>query len=260
MKTTLLGCAALSLLSVSAFGADMAVPPAPHVPLPPPFSWTSCYGGAHIGGSTTRKDITDPVQLAQDSVLGAGTTVGVTTVTNNSTGVLAGAQIGCDYQFYSNLVLGVEGALSGSTMKSSTTVGFPLGFPGETGVVSSKTDFLPSVTARLGVAIDRVLLYAKGGVAWAGDQTNVVGSVTGTPFSFQGLSTRTGFTGGGGVDWAFGGPWSVNVEYDYYQFGNGSVFMTDSINGFTGPVNTKQSIQVVKMGLNLHLWSSDLGQ
>ena len=134
---------------------------------------------------------------------------------------------------------------------------FPAGFPGDQGVVNAKTDFLPSITARFGVALDRVLLYAKGGVAWSGDETNVIGSVQGTPFSFQGLDTRTGFTAGGGVDWAFSGPWSVNVEYDYYGFGHGNVFMTDSVNGFTGLVDTKQSIQVVKVGLNFHLWSSD---
>ena len=83
------------------------------------------------------------------------------------------------------------------------------------------------------------------------------GTSTGTPCSFQGLDTRTGFTAGGGVDWAFSGPWSVNVEYDYYQFGHGNVFMTDSVNGLTGLVDTKQSIQVVKVGLNFHMWSSD---
>jgi opacity protein-like surface antigen len=255
MKTTLLGCAAASLLSVSAFGADLAVPRV--APVAQPFSWTSCYGGAHVGGSTSHRDITDPVQLAQDTAIGPGTTVGVTTTSFSSVGFLAGAQIGCDYQFYSNLVLGVEGAVSGSTMKSSTNVALPAGFPGDQAAVSAKTDFIPSITARLGVAVDHVLLYAKGGVAWAGDQTNVIGSVAGTPFSFQGLDTRTGFTAGAGVAWAFSGPWSVDVEYDYYQFGHGSVFMTDSINGFTGPVDTKQSIQVVKVGLNLHLWSSD---
>ena len=131
MKTTLLGCAAVSLLSVSAFGADLAVPPAP--PVVQPFTWTSCYGGVHVGGGASRRDVTDPVQLAQDSVLGAGTTVGVTTTSLNSTGFLAGAQIGCDYQFYSHLVLGVEGAVSGSTMKSSTTMDSRRAFPATRG-------------------------------------------------------------------------------------------------------------------------------
>src|ERR1700688_3137222 len=98
MKTTLLGCAAVSLLTASAFGADLAVPPV--APVAQPFSWTSCYGGAHVGGSVSRKDITDPVQLAQDSVLGAGTTVGITTTRLNSTGFLARAQIRCYHHIY----------------------------------------------------------------------------------------------------------------------------------------------------------------
>jgi outer membrane immunogenic protein len=256
MTRTLLLSAAVALLTAPAFAADLAVPPPAAAP-PPPFTWTGCYGGAHVGGAMARKDITDPVQLAQDSVLGAGTTAGVTTVNLDSSGAVAGAQIGCNYQFYSSLVLGVEGAVSGSTVKSSTTVAFPAGLPGDAGTVSAKTDFIPSVTARFGFAVDRLLFYGKGGVAWAGNQYNVVGSVTGTPFSFQGLDTHTGFTVGGGVDWAFYGPWSVNVEYDYYQFGHGNVFMTDSINAFTGLLDTKQSIQVVKVGLNFHVWSWD---
>jgi outer membrane immunogenic protein len=255
MKTTLLLSAAVSLLTASAFAADLAVPPLKAPPLQP-FAWTGCYGGAHVGGATQRRDITDPIGLAQDSVLGAGMTAGVTTISPTETGMVAGGQIGCDYQFYSNLVIGVEAAVSGSTMKSSTLVAFPAS-PGDTGTVGIKTDFIPSITARFGVTFDRVLLYARGGVAWSGDQTNVIGSIAGTPFSFQGLDTRTGFVAGGGADWAFWGPFSVNVEYDYYGFGRDNVFMTDSINGFTGIVNTKQNIQMIKAGLNLHLWAGD---
>ena len=51
MKATLLLGAALSLLTVSAFAADLEPDmqfKAP--PVPPPFAWTGCYGGAHVGG------------------------------------------------------------------------------------------------------------------------------------------------------------------------------------------------------------------
>jgi opacity protein-like surface antigen len=48
--------------------------------------------------------------------------------------------------------------------------------------------------------------------------------------------------------------WSARLEYDYYQFGNGSVLMSDSTNMFSGPVNVKQSVQIVKAGLNFHVW------
>jgi outer membrane immunogenic protein len=231
--------------------ADMPLKAA--TPFAERFNWTSCYLGGHLGGGFAHKDITDPVQLVQDSFLGAGSTVGVTTVSPSPSGVVIGGQIGCDYQFASSFVIGVEGAASGSTMKDSRMVGLPLGNP-DTALVRASTDFLPSLTARVGYAFDNVLLYAKGGAALAGDRFNVTGSFVGAPFAFEGLDNRFGWTVGGGVDWAFSHHWSMNVEYDYYQFGHGGILMSDGINGFAGIVDVKQTVQVVKVGLNFHIW------
>ena len=231
--------------------ADMPLKAA--TPFAERFNWTSCYLGGHLGGGFAHKDITDPVQLVQDSFLGAGSTVGVTTVSPSPNGVVIGGQIGCDYQFASSFVIGVEGAASGSTMKNSRMVGLPLGNP-DTALVRASTDFLPSLTARVGYAFDNVLLYAKGGAALAGDRFNVTGSFVGAPFAFEGLDDRFGWTVGGGVDWAFSHHWSMNVEYDYYQFGHGGILMSDGINGFAGIVDVKQTVQVVKVGLNFHIW------
>jgi outer membrane immunogenic protein len=236
-----------------AFAADM--PLKSETPFAARFNWTSCYLGGHLGGGFAHKDITDPVQLVQDSFLGAGSTNGITTVSPGPSGVVIGGQIGCDYQFASSWVVGIEGAASGSTMKASRTVGLPLGNP-DTALVRASTDFLPSVTARLGYAFDNVLVYARGGVALAGDRFNVTGSFAGAPFAFEGLDNRLGWTAGGGVDWAFSHHWSANIEYDYYQFGHGGVLMSDSINGFAGIVDVRQSVQVVKVGLNFHIWGS----
>jgi len=234
-----------------AVAADM--PLKAETPFVERFSWTSCYLGGHLGGGFAHKDITDPVQLVQDSFLGAGSTVGVTTVSPSPNGVVIGGQIGCDYQFASSFVVGVEGAASGSTMKNSRMVGLPLGNP-DTALVRASTDFLPSLTARIGYAFDNVLLYAKGGAALAGDRFNVTGSFVGVPFAFEGLDNRFGWTVGGGVDWAFSHHWSANIEYDYYQFGHGGILMSDGINGFSGIVDVKQTVQVVKVGLNFHIW------
>jgi outer membrane immunogenic protein len=236
-----------------AFAADM--PLKSETPFAERFNRTSCYLGGHLGGGFAHKDITDPVQLVQDSFLGAGSTNGMTTVSPAPTGVVIGGQIGCDYQFASAWVVGIEGAASGSTMRNSRTVGLPLGNP-DTAIVKASTDFLPSVTARLGYAFDNVLVYARGGVALAGDRFNVTGSFAGAPFAFEGLDNRLGWTAGGGVDWAFSHHWSANIEYDYYQFGHGGVLMSDSINGFAGIVDVRQSVQVVKVGLNFHIWGS----
>ena len=56
------------------------------------FTWTGCYLGGHLGGGFSRKDITDPVQLVQDSLLGPGSTTGITTVSPAPSGVVIGGQ------------------------------------------------------------------------------------------------------------------------------------------------------------------------
>jgi len=190
----------------------------------------------------------------QDSFSGAPVTTGVTTVNASPTGFVGGGQIGCDYQFAPTWVVGIEGAVSGATLKGSTSVGLPLGFPGEAASVTGAMDLLPSLTARFGYAADRWLFYVKGGVAWASDSYSATGTFKGTPFDFEGLDLRFGWTAGGGVEWAFSDLWSARFEYDYYQFGNGSVLMSDSTNVLSGPVNVRQSVQIVKAGLNFHVW------
>jgi opacity protein-like surface antigen len=219
------------------------------------FAWTGCYLGGHVGGGFARKDITDPVQLVQDSFLGLGTTPGITTANLSPTGAVIGGQIGCDYQFAPSWVVGIEGMASGSTMKASTIVGLPLGNP-DTAEVRAKTDFLTSVTGRIGYAFDTVLLYARAGGAMAADRYDVTGSFAGTPFGFAGLENRFGWTAGGGVEWAFTPHWSASVEYDYYGFGRRTIAMSDPTNVLLGNVDVRQSIQVVKVGMNFHIGAS----
>jgi opacity protein-like surface antigen len=247
------GAIFLSGIAGPVFAADLPVVPV--VAAVPVFSWTSCYLGGHVGAGWSNENITDPVQLAQDAIIGAGTTVGSTTAKLNLNGALVGGQLGCDYQFAPNWVVGIEGAASGSNLKGSKSVGLPAGFPGEQAVVTATTDFIPSVTGRVGYAIDRLLLYGKGGVAWATDKVTVNGMLTGAGFGFQGLDVRTGFTAGVGAEWLFSPHWSAVVEYDYFSFGKGDIFMSDAINGLTGFVSLNQSVQVVKAGLNFHVWA-----
>src|SRR6202022_1203513 len=162
MRTLSFVTAAALAVTIAAPARAADLPLKTETPFAARFTWTGCYLGGHLGGGFAHKDITDPVQLVQDSFLGVGSTVGVTTVSPSPNGVVIGGQIGCDYQFASSFVVGVEGAASGSTMKNSRMVGLPLGNP-DTALVRASTDFLPSLTARIGYAFDNVLLYAKGG-------------------------------------------------------------------------------------------------
>jgi opacity protein-like surface antigen len=224
----------------------------------PRFSWSGYYLGGHAGGGRGSKDMTDPVLLVQDSLIAPGTTAGVTNVTTTPTGAVIGGQIGCDYQFSSNVVIGIDGSASGTTMKGSAQVGLPAGNPGDNALVQANNDFLAGVTGRIGYAFDTVLVYARGGFAVAGDKYNVSGGTFtgGGPFNFQGLDNRYGWVAGGGLDWAFSRHWSVNVEYDYYQFGHGNILMTDQISGASGVVDVRQNVQVVKVGFNFHIWGA----
>ena len=252
-KLPLAGVAVLlSSIAGAAFAADMPFLVAAPVPL---FSWTSCFLGAHVGGGWAHKDATDPVQVVQDAFLGSVTT-GVTTVGVSSNGLLVGGQMGCDYQFgYSNWVLGAEGAVSGANLRGNTNVGFPFGNPGDIATFTAKTDFLPSVTTRLGYAMGPWLLYARAGAAWAGDKYSITGTFLGTAFGFEGLDNRFGWTAGGGVEWAFAEVWSARLEYDYYQLGHHSALMNDAINGLSGVLSVQQSVQTVKLGVSFHMWA-----
>jgi opacity protein-like surface antigen len=256
-KLSFVSAAALAVTIASpALAADL--PLKAETPFAARFTWTGCYLGGHLGGGFAHKDITDPVLLVQDSFLGAGSTTGVTTVSPSPSGVVIGAQIGCDYQFAPSWLVGIEGAASGSTMKGSRTVGLPLGDPGDTAWVQAKTDFLTSVTGRLGYAFDHVLLYGRGGVAMAGDRYDVTGTFAGTPFGFVGLENRFGWIVGVGAEWAFSEHWSASLEYDYYQFGHRTIAMSDATNVLLGSVDVRQNIQVVKAGLNFHMWEPGL--
>jgi outer membrane immunogenic protein len=246
MKTILLGAAALSLISASAFAADLGLP-APVVS--PAFTWTGCYAGGQIGGGWGQKDLNDSAGIVSPIT-------GFTSANLNTSGYMLGGQIGCDYQFASSWVLGIEGAALGGSIAGSTSIATPVNAP-DSATFSQKTDFLSSITARGGYAWNDWLLYAKGGVAWAGDRYSVF-DVVGN-YDFEGLETRVGWTAGIGVEWAFWHDWSLRLEYDYYGFGTNSVTFIDNVSGTIGPLDIKQNIQVIMLGLNFHPFARPTG-
>jgi len=260
MKKLLLASVAITLSAIGppASAADWPVKAEPMAV----FAWTGCYAGGHIGGGWAHKDITDPAQLVQDAFLGLGSTVGVTTISTDPIGYLIGGQFGCDYQFAGNWVVGLEGAISGGNLKGSTSVPLPLGNAGDSARFRTQVDFISSATLRVGYSFDHLLLYVKGGGAWVGDKYSAVGicgcnlnNATGG-FDFEGVDLRIGWTVGGGVEWALWENWSAKLEYDYYDFGHRSVLMSDTPNAVSGPVDIKQTVQTVKLGLNFHMWWS----
>jgi outer membrane immunogenic protein len=246
MKTSLYAAVALSVLTVRASSADLGMPvKAPAAPAA--FTWSGCYVGGQVGGGWGEKDLSDNVGLLT-------ATTGFSAASLDVTGYMLGGQVGCNYQFASAWVVGIEGAAAGGRIGGGDSVSQPLATPGDNATFNETTDLLTSATARVGMAWERWLLYVKGGAAWAADRFSAVGTFGGVPFDLQGLETRLGWTVGGGLEWAFWNDWSLKLEYDYYGLGTRSVTFIDANTGISGPENIRQNIQLVTLGLNFHIW------
>ena len=83
------------------------------------------------------------------------------------------------------------------------------------GSCQTGNNWLATARGRAGYAADRVLLYLTAGGAFANVQTNFNGVTT--------THTQSGWTAGGGIEWAFTDNWTAKVEYLYVNLGNGSV-------------------------------------
>jgi outer membrane immunogenic protein len=244
-KLLLAGAAAVALAAASPVNAaDLRMPvKAPPAMAPAPyFSWSGCYVGAHVGYGWGNKDTT-----------GLGSSLFFTNfLTGNikTRGEIFGGQLGCNYALANSFVIGIEGSASGANI-----IGFGQDLEGN--FMHAQTDFLASVTGKLGWSgwNPAVLLYVKGGAAWAHDRYQLS--------YFGGTQDRTGWTVGVGVEWAlsFWPNWSAFVEYDHYDFGTkrAEVFCADcSVSSSFVDIN--QRIDTVRLGLNYRFNVGFLGK
>jgi outer membrane immunogenic protein len=242
MRTILLGGAVVALLTGSAFAADLGVPPMMSRPVPQ-FTWTSCYGGLHAGGGFGTKDVTDTAGVLSPIT-------GFTTVNLDINGYMAGGQVGCDYQFASSWVVGIEGAASGGNIGAKSNFA---SVADDTTTFKETTDFMMSVTGRVGYAWGPWMLYGKGGVAWADDRYSAFDSLQ--TYDYEATENRMGWTAGAGLEWEFWEDLSVRLEYDYYGFGQRNVLFIDALAiNLPGLLQIKQNIQVIKLGVNFHVF------
>ena len=215
MRGTLATLALAASVSVVAIGTGLAadlgnrqVYKAP--PLAQTFNWTGFYVGAHIGGGWGSADWSGSSSVKNDGVIGGG-------------------QIGYNWQVAPNWVLGLEGDISGSGMKGNTGC-----YAAAT--CSNDINWLATVTGRFGYSFDRALIYAKGGLALAGQDVNntAPGLITSSS------DTRTGWTVGGGLEYAFAPAWSAKIEYNYMDFGTKTIGLND----------VGQTVNALKIGVN----------
>ncbi len=211
MKKILLSSVALLGLATGAMAADLplrAAPPAPIVAAAPIFTWTGFYVGVNAGYGWSDDDF-DAVDFADDEDDG---------------GFVGGAQIGYNYQIGS-FVVGLEGDVQFADFGRDGV----FNFEDEDGEILEgefeSSDWFGTVRARAGVAFGQALIYGTGGFAFADD--------------------ATGWTVGGGLEYAFTNNLSAKIEGLYVNLENDDDFDFD-IDGFDGETD----FGVVRAGLN----------
>jgi outer membrane immunogenic protein len=208
MKKILLASVALFGFAGAASAADLpvrAAPPAPIIAAVPVFTWTGFYVGVNAGYGWN----------ANDSI----TVGGVRFDLDDEGGFVGGAQAGYNYQIGS-FVVGLEGDIQYADFGGDDR----FDFDGD-GILDddfNTSDWFGTVRARAGVAFDRALIYATGGFAFA--------------------DNATGWTVGGGLEYAFTNNLSAKIEGLYVNLDQ------DDNNFFA--IDNDAEFGVVRAGLN----------
>ena len=205
MKTYLLaGLAGLVFL-----GGGLAqagdLPSSKYLPLAPPlpklYSWTGFYLGAQgaysWGGDTTRQFTTLGGIPVRGADYGLDSAIG-------------GVQAGFNYQT-GGIVLGVEGDVDFGNASG--------GFDAIGARVRVEQDWQASVRARIGYAFDRFMIYASGGVAFSEFKYGYLNTLPAVAAGESASFSRTGWTVGGGVNYAMTDNIVLGVDYRYADYG-----------------------------------------
>ena len=231
MKKFLLATVASAALVSSASAADLAARPYTKAPavVAAAYNWSGFYAGV-MGGYGWSDRVTVAGLAVTDADIKGG---------------FAGGTVGFNYQAPgSQFVFGVEADAAWADVGHSEAI---VGL----GTAKQRINSFGSVTGRVGVAVDAWLLYAKGGYAWANNEFSLTPLGLGATLSE--LHVHSGWTVGGGAEWAFAGPWSAKAEYMFARY--------DSENYLGGiapaPVGFGADVHTIKAGVNYRFgWAS----
>jgi outer membrane immunogenic protein len=244
MFVVLVAIAGLGFVS-SASAADMPTK-APVAPLAVAYNWTGFYIGLNAGGSWGHQD---------NDLVAAATGATIFSNSDRLNGFIGGGQLGYNWQV-NQWVFGLEADFQGSGQKADGTYVIPpvvgaLVVPGLTAAYTDKLEWFGTVRGRVGYAQDHWLAYVTGG--WAFGHGTLSGTGTATPAgavtAFSASQDYSGWTIGGGLEWAFMDHWSAKAEYLYIDFGNGPTVAANAA-GTLNIVSNKMTDNIARLGVN----------
>jgi outer membrane immunogenic protein len=231
----------LALGAVAAQAADLTYEPAPVIETPAAFNWTGFYVGVH--GGLAAGDFKYPFGLGNSG----GSINGE--LEQDASGGFGGAQIGYNWQFNPNWVIGAEADIAASSYEGKVSGTISSGGSSASAEAGSEVDWFGTVRARLGYAHDNLLVYGTGGLAYGKVKSSISGDINGSGFGESTSETSTGWTVGGGVEYGITQNVSLKAEYLYVDLGSQTLLdVRDRGNSLKIESDTK--FHTLKAGLN----------
>lgn len=203
-KMLLAGSALFAALSIASAAQAADVAPVST------YDWTGFYLGANAGVAWNNSSVDNDVYLRGSRVNGLGNSID-----GDQTAFTAGGLLGYNYQM-DQVVLGVETDFNYLGFGDDRTRDFGNGVISKT---SFDADWFGTIRARLGFAIDNVLLYGTGGAAYG--HMSADGKLTDGTNTWKGSTDTTnwGWTIGAGAEYGID-QWSLGLEYLYVDLGS----------------------------------------
>jgi outer membrane immunogenic protein len=173
-------------------------------------------------------------------------------------GFIGGGTLGCNWQ-WGAWVFGIEGDGS-ATNKSGQQFEGALEGPGSTFISETQERWLVTARGRLGLTNfwwfgDKTLVYVTGGGAWAKIDVSEWDTRNPIARAHQESNTRSGWTVGGGLEYALGYGWSAKSEFLYVKFDNFTTFTSGPFStNILSPREVKLEDYIWRAGLNYKFW------
>jgi outer membrane immunogenic protein len=218
-----------------------------------PYNWTGFYVGANVGYAWSDADFgITPTGLWSIGPASAASIVSTTNGMVVSDGFTGGVQAGYNRQI-GNFVWGVEADINRVDNDETRVRGaIPV-----TAIVSfsqrADLDWSGSLRARLGIASDRLLIYATGGLAFGHWETRMNMTTLGVDAAYSNSGWETGWVLGGGLEYAFADRWTLRGEYLFADYGHvtgSSEFPRPVAPNFTHTHNVDLTTQTARVGVN----------
>lgn len=172
----------------------------------------------------------------------------------SSSSWVAGAQLGYNWQ-RGSVVYGFEGDISGLDLSNQMNTSLPRNFfnlTNPTATTSSSIDWYGSVRGRVGWAMDSVMFYGTGGLAYG--RTNVSSTLSDnflpTTVNSQASSLKAGWVVGLGMEYLLRPNMTLNIGYQYVDLGSTNLSASSIDGSLRQSINDHSQFQVISVGLN----------